>query len=152
VNVPFFVLIATALSCGDDDVGLAGPSDTGVMRDTPEILNGCPALRAPIIEDLEGDTWSSWASPMFFDRYCIRCHGTTVMDEMRNGAPPGYNWDDETMVLMGMCGTTRTCLEAIRHAAGVANYMPFNPQPGDPVPTCEERRRLVRWIDGGAPP
>ncbi len=35
----------------------------------------------------------------------------------------------------------------IRAAVGVDNYMPLSA----PTPTCDERRRLVRWIDLGAP-
>ena len=35
----------------------------------------------------------------------------------------------------------------IRYAVGVINFMPINP----PDPTCEERARIVRWIDADAP-
>jgi hypothetical protein len=130
-----------ALSCGDEGVPLQGPFDGG-PRDV-EIRNGCPALREPVIEDLEGDSWETWARDDFFAMYCIRCHSTENVGDERNGAPPDYNWDDEASV--------RAHLDDIRYAAGVVNYMPFMPGPGDPVPDCETRRRMVRWIDGSAP-
>lgn len=41
----------------------------------------------------------------------------------------------------------RAHLAMIRDAVGVGNYMP----PVAPTPACDERARIVRWIDADAP-
>lgn len=148
-------LALVLLCCGDDGLPAGpsdsgpfpadiGPTDTGPAPDTgPEIINGCPALRTPIMEDLEGDTYETFARTMWFETYCYRCHHTmNTTAATRNGAPMGYNWDDPVSI--------QEHLAEIRNATGVVNYMPFQMPPG-PNPTCEERRRFIRWIDGGAP-
>ena len=147
-------------SCGEDGLPLAGPSDGGPRADVPivdtgpmedvEIRMGCRALRETITEDEMGDTWNTWARDDFFAVYCVRCHSTMNEGDERNGAPPGYNWDDRDSVY-GMCAPGMMCINQIRYAATIINYMPFMPGPGDPVPSCEERYRLARWIDNGAP-
>ncbi|MBI5513087.1 MAG: hypothetical protein HY909_04920 [Deltaproteobacteria bacterium] len=103
---------------------------------------GCPILREPV--DRPGspagsDTYDAFARG-FFDAWCVRCHHSSrVTPEARMGAPDGFNWDQRPSVM--------THLARIRSAVGVENYMPLT----DPRPTCAERRRLVRWIDLGAP-
>ena len=52
-----------------------------------------------------------------------------TLGQRRNGAPDGYNWDDETSVNAHIASH-------IRDAVGVDNFMPFNPPP---EPTCAER-------------
>ena len=49
------------------------------------------------------------------------------------------NWDQEQSV--------RTNLALIRNAVGVEVFMP----PSGKEPTCDERKRMVRWIDADAP-
>jgi len=85
-----------------------------------------------------GDTWANYAQG-FFAMYCTRCHSSTLSGDARNGAPVGYDWDLESAV--------HARLDFIRSAVGVGNFMP----PSDPKPSCEERRRIVRWIDADAP-
>ena len=87
-------------------------------------------------DNIGGDTYTTYARG-FFTMWCTRCHSTTATDRM--GAPIGYDWDDETAV--------RAHLAEIRTAVGVQNFMPFTP----PNPSCDERKRLVRWIDAAAP-
>jgi uncharacterized membrane protein len=103
---------------------------------------GCPVLSAPQAmpgDDIGGDTYASFATG-FFEAYCIRCHSVdNTTREERSNAPPGLNWDDETSV--------RENLDLIRNAVGVVNFMP----PSQPAPDCDERQRLIRWIDSGAP-
>jgi hypothetical protein len=128
--------LATALSACGDEPGLpdATPPD-------PNFVNGCPKLEEPVAapgDPIDGDTWTTFAGP-FLATWCTRCHSTTLTVESRTGAPPGYDWDVEA--------TAREHLTEIRNAVGVQNYMPFN----DPKPTCDERERLVRWIDADAP-
>ncbi|MEZ4389735.1 MAG: hypothetical protein R3A48_01465 [Polyangiales bacterium] len=118
------------------------------------LINGCPSLVDPL--DAPGDAgapdggaddggvdggvdrWSNYAEP-FFAQWCTRCHSVSLTDpSARTGAPPGFDWDVEMSVRMR--------LAQIRRQVGVVNAMPFN----GPQPTCEERRRLVLWIDRGA--
>jgi uncharacterized membrane protein len=110
--------------------------------DMTTLVNGCPPLDNPITTPdggAGGDTWANYAQG-FFAMYCTRCHASTLTGDARNGAPDGYNWDDEAAVAAHIAD--------IRDAVGVHNFMPFTP----PDPTCSERRRIVRWIDAGGPP
>lgn len=119
------------------DVTTADVTDADV-----EVVNGCPTWRSPVARagDPPGDDRYAVYARGFFDRYCVRCHATTLhTPEARMGAPDAFNWDDEA--------TIRRELVRIRAAVGVDNYMPLSA----PTPTCDERRRLVRWIDLGAP-
>lgn len=129
--------LATSASC--DDVEPARPD---ASYGDAEIRRGCPAWREPLAspgDPIEGDTWESFAGE-FFGRFCTRCHTSQLSGSAaRQGAPAGLNWDDEAVV--------RANLHDIRNAVGVLNYMP----PNNPRPTCELRRRVVRWIDAGAP-
>jgi uncharacterized membrane protein len=89
-------------------------------------------------DPIGGDTWANYARG-FFSAYCNRCHSSQLTGLGRNGAPHGFDWDSEAVV--------RAQLDFIRGDVGESNYMP----PDDPKPSCAERRRLVRWIDAGAP-
>lgn len=123
--------------------GCGGGDDGGddVDGDGGEIINGCPTHREPLAQPgdpIDGDTYETFASG-FFTSYCTRCHSTTRTGADRNGAPDGFNWDDETSV-----AAHRT---EMRNAIGVMNFMPI----GLPKPSCDERARLVRWIDANNP-
>ncbi|MGZ3429218.1 MAG: hypothetical protein ACXVCV_21350, partial [Polyangia bacterium] len=133
---------ATTLSasgCGDGGDGGADLAATN--PDMTFLAHGCVPHSDPVTTPdggADGDTWASYAQG-FFATYCTRCHATTVTGAARNGAPAGYDWDDEA--------TVRAHLADIRMAVGVFNVMPFAP----PDPSCAERRRIVRWIDADAP-
>jgi hypothetical protein len=124
-------------ACGDG----GGATDGGMEEDG--LVNGCPSwagmpLASPG-DPIDGDTYATFAMP-FFESYCVSCHSTANTGDTRNGAPPGRNWDDEASV--------RMFLAEMRRWVGEINVMPL----GDgPKPTCDERRRLVRWIDADAP-
>ena len=137
------VAAAIAAGCGgqgptttnDMDLGVAGGGDMTLL------VNGCPPLTAPLTTPdggAGGDTWASFAQG-FFASYCTRCHSSTLTGVARNGAPDGYDGDDEA--------TVRLHLDVIRSAVGVGNFLP----PTAPTPTCAERQRIVRWIDAAAP-
>lgn len=101
----------------------------------------CPELREPLAmagDPIDGDDYANLAQP-FFDQYCVRCHASTRTGSARNRAPLGFDWDQEASI--------RSHLPEIRGAVGVTNFMPFSA----PFPSCEERSRLVRWIDADAP-
>jgi hypothetical protein len=142
--------VPTARDAGSDataDVFNDTPGDTrpdAVSDASSDVLlrNGCPVLEEPVDRmgaAPAGDTYADFARG-FFTRLCVRCHSTTLTTpEARMGAPNDFNWDNEAGV--------RRELMRIRRAVGIDNYMPI----GTPEATCAERRRLVRWIDIGAP-
>ena len=66
-------------------------------------------------------TYASFGQP-FFATYCRRCH----------------TWDQSTAQESG---------DLLAGAAGPGGFMP----PGNPIPTDQERARLVSWIACGAP-
>ena len=129
------LVVATLAACGDDAATSdAAPPDA-------RIVDGCPAHDEPLAapgDPIDGDTFETFAAD-FFATWCTRCHASTLTGAARNGAPEGYDWDVEASV--------RERLPLIRNAVGVANFMPFTP----PDPSCDDRARLVRWIDAGAP-
>lgn len=133
------MIIALASSC-DAHVQPARP-DAGSFGDV-ELRRGCPSWTEPLAQPgdaIGGDTWETFAAGVF-EAYCTRCHSSELTGNVpRSGAPTGLNWDDPLVV--------REHLPEIRRAVGVLNYMP----PFDPKPGCWTRRRLVRWIDAGAP-
>ena len=119
-----WLLILALAACGSDDGDAACEPFEGEQAEP-----GDP---------IDGDTFATFASG-FFTTYCTRCHSTTRSGADRNGAPTGYNWDEEASV--------RAHLAEIRSVVGVSFFMPLN----DPKPACYERQRLVRWIDAAAP-
>lgn len=136
-----FAILLVVAGCGGGGGGGGGTADlaTAPAADMTVLVNGCPPHPTPLAQPgdpIGGDTWATFAQG-FFASYCTTCHATTAVN--RNGAPVGYDWDDEASV--------RAHLAMIRDAVGVGNYMP----PVAPAPSCDERARLVRWIDGGAP-
>ncbi len=149
-------LALTACGGGSSDADASAPRDAPVDRASEvgasdagadasadvETRNGCPVLRDPVAargDPAMGDTWADFARPLFA-RVCTRCHSSSRTDPTaRNGAPDGFDWDLEASV--------RAQLARIRGAVGIENYMPI----GDPGLSCAERRRVVRWIDLGAP-
>ena len=123
----WIVIGALALAaCGGDDDDGGGACEP---FDAEQAEPGDP---------IDGDTFTTFASG-FFATYCVRCHSTGRSGSDRNGAPLGYNWDNEA--------SARAHLDEIRSVVGVSFFMPLD----DPKPTCAERQRLVRWIDAAAP-
>jgi len=128
------------------DAGTDAGWDAGPDYDGGEdagLIRGCPSYPDPVAtvgEDIGGHTFLTWASPMFFEIYCNRCHSETlVTPEARMYAPAGLDFDVWTSV--------RREIPRIRFDVGVSNFMPTSA----PLPTCAERYELLRWIDSGAP-
>ena len=119
--------------------GGGGASGTGDM--TMVLANGCAALTSPVAapgDDIGGDTWATYAQG-FFAQWCTRCHSSTLTGNARNGAPDGYNWDQQASVKSH--GTM------IRAEVGANDEMPLNA----PFPTCADRLRISKWLDAGQP-
>lgn len=122
---------ALALACGGDvDAGHDHDSESEEGANYPPSGAECPS----------GSTLSyeTFGKP-FMDKYCVRCHASTLKAAARNGAPDGHDFDR----LDGI----RPVIEHIdqRAAAGpksVNSQMP----PGDPRPTEDERRQLGAWL------
>jgi cytochrome c5 len=127
-----FLALSAALvlfACGDDS---APPADAGFFDG-----GVCPTFEEPITEPTT-DTWDNYAED-FFATYCTRCHSSTLATNTeRSGAPAGLNWDVEASV-----GT---------HAMRVRDALRRREMPPSGLlPPCEDRFRIVRWIDNGRP-
>ena len=132
-------LAVVAAGCGDGGGG--GADMAAANGDMTFLAHGCVPLSAPVTTPdggADGDTFANYAQG-FFATWCTRCHATALTGGARNGAPAGYDRDDEASV--------RAHLATIRTVVGVSNIMPFTP----PDPSCDDRRRIVRWIDAAAP-
>lgn len=130
------VLLGAALG-GAVILGACG-NDDPARSDAPELVRGCPVYPDPVAEP-STDAYDGFPSE-FFATYCTRCHATALAaGEERSFAPVGLNWDDE--------GSVRANLARIRRMVGEVNQMP----PTEPSPSCDERLRLITWIDDGAP-
>src|SRR5688572_727788 len=104
------LVVALFLSACSDD---GGGTPVDARSDGPPLINGCPSLSAPQAspgDPIDGDTFASFAGPLLAT-YCTRCHSTTLSGADRNGAPTGFNWDDEASVRMH--------LPEMRNAIGV---------------------------------
>ncbi len=138
------LLLLAGAGCGSGSNGGDGGADLAMPpggADMTLLVNGCPPLTAPLATadgGAGGDSWATYASG-FFASYCTRCHSSALTGAARNGAPDGYDWDDQA--------TVRAHLAMIRDSVGVSNFMPLSA----PNPSCDERRRIVRWIDADAP-
>jgi len=141
-------VVAMTVSCGDDGPGVAGPTDRPVDAGPPcsplpavqvgVVRQGCDTYPEPVQGTLCDDDFEGFARP-FLDKYCLRCHLSSLATAAaRNAAPPDANWDDDSVV--------RDNLDLIRTFVG-NGVMP----PSAPFPTCEERFRMVLWLDSGAP-
>lgn len=133
------LLFAVSAACGpgegsgDDDAGARMPT----RRPGPTLAE-CP----------EGSTLRyEGFGEAFLERYCVRCHASTLTTVgERGGAPLGTDLD----TLEGV----RMHLEAIdgAAAAGPTRINVFMPPPTSPeLPTEAERDQLGAWIACGAP-
>lgn len=128
-------LLSLALSAGLIACDEPAPTDAGVA-DTGPADSGPPP-----VEDAgpPADTWTNFASD-FMQRYCVDCHATSPKDfnllaEVRANAPTIRCGVSD--VMLADCGTWPP-----------PQQFPIGTGPS---PTDEERRRLVVWLDAGAP-
>lgn len=129
------MLLAAWVAAAGCNGGGPGPGDAG-------LINGCPSLEEPLAspgDPIDGDDWEGFAQG-FFESYCTRCHHSSLPEgEARSFSPVGLDFDQPAIV--------RESAADIRNLVGVFNAMP----PDEPMPSCEERRRIVRWIDADTP-
>jgi hypothetical protein len=119
------LLSASLLACGEEAVKPA--MSTGAI---------CP----------EGSTltYRTFGKP-FMDRYCTRCHASTLSGEARNGAPTMLNFDS--------VGVIRGYAQAIELVAAAGPNASNNRMPRDePDPAEADRLKLGEWLACGAPP
>ncbi|HUB05880.1 MAG TPA: hypothetical protein VMB50_02705 [Myxococcales bacterium] len=95
-----------------------------------------------------GDTWTNWASPDFFQSYCVSCHTPGGQ-----GDPSGSNLDFTQYANVATNAATIRCGVAVTQDAAwnctvAAEQFPIG---SGPHPTAPERDRLVAWIDAGMP-
>jgi hypothetical protein len=75
----------------------------------------------------------------FMTRFCIRCHSTALMGDMRQGAPADHNFNS-------FAGVFRFADHIDEHAAAGPNAVNTDMPPSDPRPTEDERRQLGQWL------
>lgn len=96
-----------------------------------------------------GDTWTSWASPQFFQAFCVSCHRPDGQGDPSGGLD--FNTYQDVSANAGniRCGVAVT-QNADWNCPGtiVAEQFPIGT---GPKPSAEQRDRLVDWIDAGFP-
>ena len=75
----------------------------------------------------------------FMDKYCVRCHSSTLKGTARNGAPDGHDFDK-------LAGITPVMEHIDQKAASGPQNVNTAMPPSDPKPTDEERRKLGEWL------
>lgn len=80
----------------------------------------------------------------FFDTYCQRCHGSTVVGAARNGAPDDHVFDTLTDISVMKEHIDKA---AAAGATVVNKAMP----PSGTAPSDAQRRQLGEWLACGAP-
>jgi cytochrome c5 len=75
----------------------------------------------------------------FMAKYCTRCHSSTVMGDMREGAPADHNFDT-------FAGIFKMADHIDEHAAAGPDAVNTAMPPSDPKPSEEERKQLGQWL------
>ena len=118
-------LAVLPLAC-DDDHDHAGGVSTEAVCPTPQTL-----------------TYASFGQT-FFNTYCQRCHGSTVTDLARMGAPVNTTFDTVEDI--------RFHSHHIDELAAAGPVVVNTEMPPDgAMPTEAERRQLGEWLACGAP-
>ena len=118
-----------ALGCGSE------PDEPDAGQTMSSTGSTCP--------DQQTLTYTSFARG-FFETYCTRCHSATPAGGSRQGAPPGYNWDEIETVRAHASEIDRV---AAGGPSAINTFMP----PSEPRPSDDERRQLGEWLACGAP-
>jgi mono/diheme cytochrome c family protein len=136
------VVSALCVACGSS----AAPADAGLPGvDSGPLDAGVPDAGG---SDAGTDTWTNWASPQFFQAYCVSCHSTG-----NEGDPSGSNLDFSLYEDVVQQALTIRCGVAVQQNAGWScSVQPEQfPIGNGPKPSDADRERLIAWIDGGMP-
>ena len=97
-----------------------------------------------------GDTWSTWASPDFFQLYCIGCHSPDGQGDPSGGLDFNKYQDVSTNAALIRCGVAVAQDPSWNcgQYSIVAEQFPIG---SGAEPTSTDRTRLVAWIDAGLP-
>lgn len=118
------VFLALLASCSSNDTGAGATGST------------CPSSST-----LSYDSFGK----SFMDRYCVRCHSSTLTGSERNGAPSDHDFD----TLEGLRATEPEHID--EQAAAGPDHVNTAMPPGDPRPSEAERRELGEWVACGMP-
>lgn len=88
-------------------------------------------------------TWDSFGKG-FMEKYCTRCHASSLSGAARQGAPSDHNFESTELVRMQ---SEHIDGEAAAGPDSVNTSMPI----GSPTPTEDERKQLGEWLACGAP-
>lgn len=123
----FAIVVTTSLMLGcEDDHGHGAGKPTGAVCPSPQTL-----------------TYQNFGMS-FMDRYCQRCHASTVTGLARNGAPADHAFDELVDIRVF---ADHIDLKAGAGPAATNTSMP----PGAPTPTGAERSQLSEWLACNAP-
>jgi uncharacterized membrane protein len=121
------LLVQAPLGCSDDD-------DDGDAEDEESVPVGL-GTGAKCDDSL---TYEDDIKPIA-DKYCIRCHSTSVKGDARMGAPEDHNFNTESGIL-----------DAAAHIDQVAGSGPDQTNtmmpPSAPKPTMAERETLSKYL------
>jgi hypothetical protein len=148
------VVVASACSSGgQQELGDSGVNPDGGVPDSGAADSGVPDAGTPdagMADAGSVDTWSSWASPELFVKYCTSCHTPG-----QQGDPSGAHLDFTGYADVASHAAEIRCGTAVAQdpSWGCAAFPPAKQFPigTGPKPTDAERNRLVAWIDAGYP-
>jgi uncharacterized membrane protein len=83
-------------------------------------------------------TYDNFAKP-FAEKYCTRCHSSTLMGDARHDAPLGHDFDSEAGILL-------VAEHVDEHAAAGPNAVNTLMPPDGAKPTEAERWQLGEWL------
>ena len=157
-----FMWVAVVAASACSGMSQPGPQDSGSTTDsgvpdagTPDAGSsdaGSPDAGSPDAggPDAGADTWSTWASPDFFARYCTSCHTPG-----QQGDPSGAHYDFTGYTDVAAHAAEIRCGTAVTQdpAWSCGSFPPAKQFPigTGPKPTDAERDRLVAWFDAGYP-
>jgi uncharacterized membrane protein len=116
-----FLAVTGASSCGSDDDHHPEGGASGAV---------CPAGNTLSYDSFGRD---------FMQKYCTRCHASSVTGDLRNGAPADHNFDTRADILA-------MADHIDEHAAAGPDAVNTAMPPDGTAPTEEERRKLGEWL------
>lgn len=133
-SVVALLFVASLVGCDGADPATDAGADAA-MSEPDATVADAGSDAGPVA----ADTWTTFADD-FMQRYCVRCHSTS---------PKDFNLLDEVRANSATirCGVTDVALSDCGSGPPPRQF----PVGSGPFPTDDERARLVRWLDAGAP-